>query len=216
VTFSQVLQLIIPFLRESLVTLQIFFYTLLFALPLGLIICVGRMSKIPVLTQIIKFYLLIVRGTPLILQIIFIYFLPDDLGFKMIDRFWAVIIAFTLNYAAYFAEIYRSGISSIPSGQNEAAYVLGYSKIQAFFKIIVPQMIKRILPPMGNEFMTLVKDTALAQTIGVAELFHIAYNNTSRLSSTVPIYIAGLFYLVMNAIVSLFFSAAEKKLDYYK
>ena len=203
------------FLERLLVTMQVFGCTLLFALPLGLLVCLGRMSKIPVLTHIIQGYLLVMRGTPLILQLIFFYFLPSDLGFPMMPRFWAAVLAFTLNYAAYFAEIYRGGIGSIPKGQYEAANVLGYSGISAFFKIILPQVIKRILPSMGNEFMTLVKDTALVQTIGVAEIFNLAQGMSSRTFSTAPIYVAGLFYLIMNGVVSGAFSFAEKKLDYY-
>ncbi|MDR0476205.1 MAG: amino acid ABC transporter permease, partial [Treponema sp.] len=179
----------------------------------------------------------IMRGTPLILQLIFIYFAPKYLytflyeslaglisspGFWRIlkfllsyNRFTAVIIAFSLNYAAYFAEIYRGGIESISRGQYEAAKVLGFTNAQTFGRVILPQVIKRILPATGNEVITLVKDTALAQVIGVAELFHAAQNAAAREFSTTPIFIAGLFYLVMNWAVSAAFSQCEKKLSYY-
>ena len=203
-------------LEASTVTVEVFFLTLLFSLPLGLLVAKGRMSHLKVVNVPIKFYLLIMRGTPLILQLIFFYFaLPNVFGLK-IDRFWAAILAFSLNYAAYFSEIFRGGIQSIPVGQHEAAAILGLSKAQTFFKITMPQVIKTIIPPMGNEFMTLVKDTALAQTIGVMELFRIASTTMSHYATTVPIFVAGIFYLVMNAVVSYGFSFAAKKLDYYR
>ncbi|GMO26009.1 MAG: amino acid ABC transporter permease [Termitinemataceae bacterium] len=224
-------------IKGMIISLEVFFLTLIFALPLALPIAFGRMSKNKILCGVVNVYLLIMRGTPLILQLIFIYFAPkylytflyenlsdavksvffwDVLGTILsYDRFVAVIIAFVLNYAAYFAEIYRGGIESIPKGQYEAAKVLGFTKAQTFYRIVLPQLIKRILPASGNEFITLVKDTALAQTIGVAELFHAAQNAASREFSTTPIFIAGIFYLVMNWIVSLAFATAEKKLSYY-
>lgn len=203
-------------LDASTVTVEVFFLTLLFSLPLGLLVAKGRMSYLKIVNVPIKFYLLIMRGTPLILQLIFFYFAPSNLLGITIDRFWAAILAFSLNYAAYFAEIFRGGIQSIPVGQHEAAAILGFSKAQTFFRIILPQVIKNIIPPMGNEFMTLVKDTALAQTIGVMELFRIANTTSSQYFTTVPIFVAGVFYLVMNAIVSYGFSFASKKLDYYR
>jgi polar amino acid transport system permease protein len=197
----------------------------------------ARTSKNFIIRNIIGLYLLIARGTPLILQLIFIYFAPsylyrflfqilggaieaegfwDALKFVLsYNRFIAVIIAFVLNYAAYFAEIYRGGIASIPIGQYEAARALGLNERQIFGKVILPQFVKRILPAMGNEVITLVKDTALAQVIGVAELFHYARSASSREFSTIPIFIAGLFYLAMNWAVSLVFAKAEKKLSYY-
>ena len=218
-------------------SLQIFFLTLLFSMPLALPVAFGRMSKNRALRAFIQFYLLIMRGTPLILQLIFIYFAPKYLyafleqnlsGFitsavfwgalKTIlsyNRFTAVIIAFSLNYAAYFAEIYRGGIESIPKGQNEAAKVLGFTNAQTFFRIVLPQVVKRILPATGNEVITLVKDTALAQVIGVMELFHAARNAAAREFSTTPIFMAGLFYLFMNWVVTVVFSQCEKKLSYY-
>ena len=196
-------------LDASKMTLLVFVLTLAFALPLGMLVAVGRMSKIKIISWIIQAYLLVMRGTPLILQLIFFYF-----GIHL-TRFQAAIVAFTLNYAAYFAEIYRGGIESVPLGQREAANVLGLSRTHTFFRIVLPQVVKKVLPPMSNEFMTLVKDTALAQTIGVAELFQFAQSTSSRTFSILPIFVAGIFYLVMNAVVNLGFNLAEKKFNYY-
>ena len=208
---------LLPVLLEgTVVSLKVFFLTLLFSLPLGLPIAAARMSKNVFLQWPAKIFILIVRGTPLILQLIFVYFAPFYLFGFSYDRFTAAIVAMSLNYAAYFAEIYRSGISSISQGQYEACKVLGFTKSQTFFKIILPQVIKRILPATGNEVITLVKDTALVQVIGVAELFRAAQNAASREFSTMPIFIAGVFYFVMNWIVSEVFIFSEKKLDYYK
>lgn len=204
----------------ALTSVQVFFLTLLFSLPLGLLVAIGRMSKNKWISKPIEWYILIMRGTPLLLQIIFIYFAPSYMmpeGFKInLDRFTAVIIAFSLNYAAYFAEIYRGGIESISIGQYEAAEVLGFTRLQTFFLIILPQVIKRILPPISNEVITLVKDTALVQVLGISELFRVAKNESSRLFSTSPLFIAGLFYLVMNWGVTKVFNYAEKKLSYYR
>lgn len=202
-------------LSGTAVSLEVFFLTLLFSLPLGLVIAFGRMSKFKALSYPVRTVMLIIRGTPLILQLIFVYFAPYYLFKVSYDRFVAAIIAFSLNYACYFAEIYRGGIESIPKGQYEAAKVLGFTKVQTFFKIILPQVIKRIIPASGNEVMTLVKDTALAQTIGVAELFRVAQNASSRAFSTVPIFVAGVFYFVMNWVVSFCFARLEKRLSYY-
>jgi len=203
-------------LEYTKISLVIFFLTLIFALPLGLAISLLRMSKLKILNIPIRVYLLIVRGTPLMLQLLFIYFAPYYLLGLSYDRFVAAILAFTLNYAAYFAEIYRGGIESISKGQYEAASMLGFTKLHTFIKIILPQVVKRILPSMGNEFMTLVKDTALAQTIAVAELFRIASNAASRASSTLPYIIAGIIYLILNSLIEWIFNKVEKHLDYYK
>ncbi len=203
-------------LEASVTTLEVFFLTLLFSLPLGLIVSLGRMSKFKVISVPVRIYLLIMRGTPLILQLIFFYFAPSTIFGLNLDRFVAAILACTLNYAAYFAEIYRAGIESVAIGQYEAAHVLGFGKTQTFFKIVLPQVIKRILPPMSNEFMTLVKDTALVQTIGVAELFRYAQTTTSQMATIMPIFVAGVFYLVMNMVVERAFSTAEKRLAYYR
>lgn len=204
----------------ALTSILLFLYTLIISLPLGLIVALGRMSKKPLIRGPLKFYILVMRGTPLLLQIIFVYFAPSFMmpeGFKLnLDRFIAAIIAFSLNYAAYFAEIYRGGIESIPQGQYEAAAVLGFTKSQTFMRIILPQVIKRILPPISNEVITLVKDTALVQVLGISELFRMAKNESSRLFSTTPLFIAGLFYLGMNWLVTKAFHLSEKKLSYYK
>jgi len=203
-------------LQGSLVSIEVFFLTLLFALPFALPIAFGRMSRNRAVSALVNAYLLVMRGTPLILQLIFVYFAPYYLLGVSYDRFVAVVIAFVINYAAYFAEIYRGGIESIPRGQYEAAKVLGFTKSQTFFRIVLPQVIKRILPSTANEVITLVKDTALAQTIGVAELFRVAQNASARQFSTMPIFIAGIFYFVMNWGVSALFDRAEKKLSYYR
>lgn len=203
----------------SITTLEVFFMTLIFSLPLGLLVALGRMSNKKWINEPVKLYILIMRGTPLLLQIIFIYFgpfymLPEGMKINM-NRFAAAIIAFVLNYAAYFAEIYRGGIESMGEDQYEAAAVLGFTKFQSFFIIILPQVIKRILPALTNEVITLVKDTSLVQIIGISELFRQAQNASSRYFSTTPLLIAGLFYLIMNGIVTKIFSIIERKLDYY-
>jgi len=209
-------QILGQMLSGTMVSLSVFFLTLLFSIPLALPVALARRSKSALLRAPVSLYVLVMRGTPLILQLIFVYFAPYYLFGISYDRFTAVIIAFAVNYAAYFAEIYRGGIDAIPKGQWEAAKVLGLTRTQTLFKIILPQVVRRILPAMGNEVITLVKDTALAQTIGVAELFRVAQNASARQFSTLPIFIAGVFYFVMNWIVTVAFEAAEKKLGYYK
>jgi polar amino acid transport system permease protein len=209
-------QLLGQMLSGTMVSLLVFFLTLLFSIPLALPVALARRSKSKILRVPVSLYVLVMRGTPLILQLIFVYFAPYYLFGISYDRFTAVIIAFAVNYAAYFAEIYRGGIDAIPKGQWEAAKVLGLTRTQTLFKIILPQVVRRILPAMGNEVITLVKDTALAQTIGVAELFRVAQNASARQFSTLPIFIAGIFYFVMNWLVTVAFEAAEKKLGYYK
>lgn len=215
---EQITNMLGHMLEATATTLEVFFLTLLFSLPLGLLVALGRMSKFKIISIPIRVYLLIMRGTPLILQLIFFYFAPSTLLGPAygLDRFTAAILACSLNYAAYFAEIYRGGIETVSVGQYEAAHVLGFKKTQTFFKIVLPQVIKRILPPMSNEFMTLVKDTALVQTIGVAELFRYAQTTTSQMASIMPIFVAGIFYLVMNMVVERAFSMAEKRLSYYR
>ncbi|HOC28473.1 MAG TPA: amino acid ABC transporter permease [Treponemataceae bacterium] len=210
------LKMLEAMLQGSLISIEIFVLTLLFSLPLALPVALGRMSRSRLISGAVNVYLLIMRGTPLILQLIFVYFAPYYLFKISYDRFTAVIIAFVINYAAYFAEIYRGGIESIGLGQYEAAKVLGFTKTQTFFRIILPQVVKRILPSTANEVITLVKDTALAQTIGVAELFRVAQNASARQFSTMPIFIAGIFYFLMNWLVSALFTRFEKKLSYYR
>lgn len=202
-----------------IVSIEIFVLTLLFSLPLGLLVAFGRMSKNKVVQGIVKIYIAIMRGTPLMLQLIVVYFAPFYVfGIKISQgyRFVAVIIAFAINYAAYFAEIYRSGIESMPVGQYEAAKVLGYSKAQTFFKIIFPQVIKRILPPVTNETITLVKDTSLAFVIAVAEMFTIAKQIAAKQASVTALMVAGLFYFVFNYVVAFIMESIEKKLSYYR
>lgn len=198
------------------VTLSIFFLTLLFAVPLGVLFAQARMSKHAVLRAPTSLYIYLMRSTPLMLQIMFVYFLlPQILPFK-VDRFSAVIFAFAVNYAAYFAEIFRSGIQSVPAGQYEAAKVLGYTKTQTFFYVILPQVVKRVLLPMTNEIITLIKDTALASTVAVVELMTIAKKQVSSSSSIEPYLLAIVFYLVLNGVAEQLCKLAEKKLSYYR
>ena len=203
-------------LQGAGVTLSIFFLTLLFAVPLGMLFAQARMSKHAVLRAPTSLYIYLMRSTPLMLQIMFVYFLlPQILPFK-VDRFSAVIFAFAVNYAAYFAEIFRSGIQSIPAGQYEAAKVLGYTKTQTFFCIILPQVVKRVLLPMTNEIITLIKDTALASTVAVVELMTIAKKQVSSSSSIEPYLLAIVFYLVLNGVAEQLCKLAEKRLSYYR
>ena len=209
-------QMLRPMLLGSVVSLEVFALTLVLAIPLSIPIAFGRMSKWAPLRHLVNAYLLVMRGTPLILQILFAYFAPFYiLGASIYTRFVAVIVAFVLNYAAYFAEIFRGGIESIPRGQREAAQVLGFTPVQTFFRIVLPQVVKRTLPAVANEVITLVKDTALAQTIGVAELFRAAQTISAVRFSVVPIFVAGAFYFLMNGVVSMVFNHLERRLSYY-
>lgn len=198
----------------------IFGITLLFSLPLGMVIAFGRMSKKRIVQGITKIYISIMRGTPLMLQLMVVYFGPFYLfGIKIKSnnyRLIAAMIGFVINYAAYFAEIYRSGIQSMPNGQYEAAKLLGYSRSQTFFRIILPQVIKRILPSVTNEVITLVKDTSLAFTISVLEMFSMAKALASAQTSMIPFVAAGLFYYVFNLVVAVAMEWIEKKLSYYE
>lgn len=208
-------------------TLQIFFLTLLGSLPLGLVIAFLRMNKlgfnvgkvrIRPISLITQLYISIMRGTPLMLQLLVIYFGPYYLlGQQLSDssRFTATIVAFILNYAAYFAEIYRSGIESIPHGQYEAAEVLGFSRAQTFFKIIFPQMAKRILPPITNEVITLIKDTSLAFAIGFVEMFTVAKSVAASQRTMAAFVAAGVIYYVANLVVAFVMNRVEKKMNYY-
>ena len=202
-------------------TLSIFALTLLGSLPLGLLVTFGRRSKFAPLRAMVKFYISVMRGTPLMLQLIVVFFCPNLLfGLTMPTnwRFTAVIVAFVINYAAYFAEIYRGGIESIPVGQYEAAEVLGYSKNQTFFKIILPQMVKRVLPSVTNEVITLVKDTSLAYVIGVVEMFTRAKQIAVAPNSPgiATLFVAGLFYYIFNFVVAWCMERIEKRLNYYQ
>lgn len=201
------------------ISIQIFVVTLVVSLPLGLVVAFGRMSRNKVLQTIVKVYISVMRGTPLMLQLMVVYFGPYYLfGIRVGTsyRLWATFIGFSINYAAYFAEIYRSGIQSMPAGQYEAAYILGYSRIQTFFKIILPQVIKRILPSVTNEVITLVKDTSLAFTLSVAEMFSIAKALAASQTNMIPFVAAGLFYYIFNLVVAVVMEWIEKKLDYYR
>lgn len=213
------LTLVTQLAEGFVLTVEIFVLTLLFSLPLGMIVAFGRMSKNRIIKGIAKAYISIMRGTPLMLQIIVVYFAPFyvfDLQLGRGYRFPAVIIAFAINYAAYFAEIYRSGIESMPVGQYEAAEILGYSKTQTFFKIILPQVIKRVLPSITNETITLVKDTSMAFTISVAEMFTIAQEISAGSTSIMPLMVAGVFYYIFNLIVATAMEYLEKRFAYYR
>ena len=199
------------------VSVEIFVVTLLFSLPLGLLICFGRMSKNPAIRGIVSAYISVMRGTSLMLQLMVVYFGPYfifgiriSMGYSLI----AVFIAFSINYAAYFAEIYRGGIESISAGQYEAAKILGYSKAQTFFRIIL--VIKRILPSVTNEVITLVKDTSLAFVVAVSEMFTIAKQIASAQTTMMPFVVAAVFYFVFNLLVAIVMDKIEKKLNYYR
>ena len=200
-------------------TLGIFFLTLLFSLPLGLLVAFGRMSSFKPLSLLVKLYISVVRGTPLMLQLLVVFFGPYFLfGVKTSTeyRFYAAIIGFSLNYAAYFAEIYRAGIQAVPKGQHEACEILGYSGAQKFLKIVFPQMVKNILPAVTNEVITLVKDTSLAFAIAYTEMFTVAKQIAASKATIMPLFVAGLFYYVFNFIVAFTMEAIEKKMNYFR
>ncbi len=198
-------------------TLLIFAITLVGAIPLGLLITLGSMSKVPPVKWIFKTFVWIIRGTPLMLQIILVFYGPGLLfGAKALPRLIAVIIAFIINYACYFSEIYRGGIESIPKGQYEAGQVLGMTKTQIFFKVVLFQVIKRIVPPMGNEIITLVKDPSLARVLSVIELVQAAETIVSLKSLIWPLFYVGAFYLLFSGLLTLLLNYAEKKLNYYQ
>ena len=202
-------------------TCLIFTLTLLLSLPLGLLVCFGRMSRFKPLQYVVRFFISILRGTPLMLQVMVVYYGPSLLLGMTLPRNWrfaAVIVAFVINYAAYFAEIYRGGIESISAGQYEAAQVLGYRKGQTFFRIILPQMVKRVLPSVTNEVITLVKDTSLASVIGTVEMFTrakqiaVAPNSPGMLAFAA----AAVFYFVFNSLVAFAMERIEKAFAYYR
>lgn len=199
-------------------TCAIFFLTLLFALPLGLLVALLRMSKNRIVSSIMKVYIAVLRGTPLMLQLLAVTYGPYYLFGLSVSRnkLIPVVIAFALNYAAYFAEIYRGGIESMSQGQYEAAEVLGYSKTQCFMRIILPQVIKRIIPSVTNEIVTLVKDTSMAFTVAYQEMFTIGKQIANSQTSFMPFLIAGIFYFLFNAIVGWVMGRFEKKLSYYR
>lgn len=199
-------------------SLLLFVLTIVFSMPLGLLVCFARRSKIKVIEMIARFYISIMRGTPLMLQLIVIYFGPYYVFGMSISsnyRAYAAIISFSINYAAYFAEIYRAGIEAVPKGHYEAAKVLGYSRQQTFMKIVFPQMVKHIMPPVTNEVITLVKDTSLAYAIAYLEMFSTAKQLAAADSNVLPMFVAGLFYYIFNSVVSFSMGKIEKRLSYY-
>ena len=215
-------------------TLKLFFLTLLFSLPLGLIISFGSMSKFKPLKYILKLFIWVIRGTPLMLQLITVFYVPGFIGkwagaiaadnffinwlatWKIPDRFTAVMLAFVINYSCYFSEIYRGGIESMPKGQYEAGAVLGMTKTQTFFKVILFQVIKKIVPPMSNEIITLVKDTSLARVISVYEIIWAAQKFAKTDGLVWPLFYTGAYYLIFSGILTLLFGYIEKRMDYYK
>ena len=206
----------IPQVLEGLkVTIEIFIITLILSIPLGAIIALGRISKIKILKSITGIYVLILRGTPLLLQILFIFFGLPLINIS-IPRFPAAILAMVLNYGAYFGEIFRAGILSIDKGQFEGAEVLGLSKKDTFFRIIMPQALKRIFPPVANEIITLVKDTALVYVVGLDELLKVAKIASNRLSSIMPFVVIGVVYLLFNGLITKVLESIEKRFSYYQ
>lgn len=198
-------------------TCLLFLLTLVLALPLGLLVAFGSMSKFKPLKAVVRCFIWIIRGTPLMLQIFVVFYVPSLVfNWTMNSRIIAVLIAFVINYACYFSEIYRGGIESISRGQYEAGKVLGMTNSQIFFHVVLPQVIKRILPPMSNEVITLVKDTSLARVIGVVELIRTAEKILSTKALVWPLFYAGAFYLIFNGVLTVLFEKLEKKLDYYK
>lgn len=201
---------------------ELFFLTLLFSLPLGLVVAFGSMSRCAPLRGVVKTFVWVIRGTPLMLQIIVIYLGPGLLGMTnpwpsgSSGRLVAAVVAFAINYACYFSEIYRGGIEDVPKGQTEAGQVLGMTKSQIFFKVTLLQVIKRVIPPMGNEFINLVKDTALARTIAVYEVLWMGEKFIKSAGIIWPLFYTAVFYLLFNGILTLLFGWIEKKMDYFK
>lgn len=216
---SKLLNMTLQISKGLLASLSIFILTLIFSLPLGLLVCSGRMCKFKPLQWLVKLYISIVRGTPLMLQLLVVFFGPYyvfGITLSSSYRFYAVIIGFSLNYAAYFAEIYRSGIQAVPQGQYEACKVLGYSKSQTFFRIIFPQMARNIMPSVTNEVITLVKDTSLAFALAYTEMFTIAKQVAAAQTTILPLFIAGIFYYIFNFIVAFAMDHIEKKMNYFR
>lgn len=210
-----IMTLMPPMLKGWTITLQMFFMTLVIALPLGVLAGIARISRFKPLAWFMEFYVWLLRGTPLLLQLLFIYFGLMAAGLRM-ERFTAALLAFVLNYTAYLAEIFRSGIQSIDQGQYEAADVLGLNYRQTMSKIILPQVFKRVLPPIGNEVINLVKDSALIYILAISELLRVAESAVMRDGTFIPFIVAAVFYLVMTAVVQQFFKWVEKGFDYYR
>ncbi|PRR82229.1 amino acid ABC transporter permease [Clostridium vincentii] len=208
---------LMPQLLEGLImTLKVFVFTLVVSIPLGIIVSLGRISKVKIIKTITGIYVLVMRGTPLLLQIIFIFFGLPIIGVNIENRFLAAVVAFVLNYAAYFAEIFRGGILSIDKGQYEGAAVLGLSSRDTFLRIILPQAFKRILPPVANEIITLVKDTSLIYAVGLDELLKAGKIAANKLSSLLPLVLVGIIYLLLIAIFTKVLSKIEEKYNYYE
>ena len=210
---------ILKVLSGASATFLIFFSTLLFSLPLGLLITFARMSKNNIISSITRFIISVLRGTPLMLQLIVWFFGPYYIFGIRLSTEWrvaSIILGFSINYAAYFAEIFRGGLQSIPISQYEAANVLGYNQTQTFFKIIFPQMVKRVLPSVTNEIITLIKDTSLAFVVAYAEMFTIAKQVAAAETTIIPLFIAGAFYYIFNYLVAFVMEKIELRFDYYK
>ena len=200
-----------------LLNCELFALTLLFALPLGLVVAFGSMSRCRLLSGAVKTFVWVIRGTPLLLQVIIVFYGPGLLfGWNSLERMQAVLVAFIINYAAYFSEIFRGGIESIPRGQYEAAQVLGMTRSQIFFKIVLLQVVKRIVTPMGNEIITLVKDTSLARIIAIKEIIMVAQEYISSRALIWPLFYSGAFYLVFCGILTILLGVCERKLSYFK
>lgn len=212
-TFSQVT---LDLLEGFLANCEIFMFTLIFSIPLGLIISFGSMTKFRLVKYITKTIVWIIRGTPLMLQLFVVFYVPGLVfGVPFKSRMTAALIGFIINYACYFSEIFRGGIESIPKGQYEAGQVLGLTKSQTFFKVVLFQVVKRIVPPMSNEIITLVKDTSLARIIAVSEILMAAERFSGR-GLIWPLFYTGVYFLVFNGVLTVLFNKIEKKLDYYK
>lgn len=212
---NNILELMPQLFQGLKVTLEVFMFTLIFSIPLGIIISLGRISKIKAFNGITGIYVLVFRGTPLLLQILFIFFGLPLMGID-IPRMPAAILAMTLNYGAYFGEIFRSGILAIDKGQFEASEVLGLSYKDMFFRVIMPQAIKTVLPPVSNEIITLVKDTALISVVGLDELLKVSKIASNRLSSIMPFIVVGIVYLILNGVLGKVLEEIENKYNYYK
>ena len=209
-------QVTVELLAGFLENCELFLKTLLFSIPLGLIITLGSMSKFKPLKYLVKTFVWIIRGTPLMLQLFVVFYVPGLVfDTPMRNRMLAAVIAFVINYACYFSEIYRGGIESISQGQWEAGKVLGLTRLQIFFKVILLQVVKRIVPPMSNEIITLVKDTSLARVIAVAEILMAAERFTGK-GLIWPLFYTGVFFLLFNGVLTLLFGYVEKKLNYFK
>lgn len=207
---------ILPALTSGLATtFQVFIVTLVLSIPLGLIVAVGRLSKIGIISRVVQLYILVMRGTPLLLQLVIVFFGLPYVGITL-GRSSSALLTFVLNYAAYFAEIFRGGIESIDIGQYEGAAVLGLSKTRTFTRIILPQMIKRVLPPVGNEVITLVKDTSLVYIVGLGELLRAGKIASNRDASLIPLMVVGVYYLVIIGVFTEVFKKLEKKYAYYQ